>query len=78
MHIALSLIMLLQECCNAQWENVPGGVLIRIKHLLHSSAVRYGKIFSFAISHADSCNKYMEVFPSGGHQLEKIPLRSHV
>ena len=26
-------------------ENVPGGVPIRIKHLLHSSAVRYGEIF---------------------------------
>ena len=40
-------IMLMQECCNfiCQWENEPGGVPIRIKHLLHSSAVRYGEIF---------------------------------
>ena len=53
MRVALS-IMLMQECCNfiCQWENEPGGVPIRIKHLLHSSAVRYGEI-----SHADSCNK---------------------
>ena len=28
-----------------QWENEPGGVPLRIKHLLHSSAVRYGEIF---------------------------------
>ena len=35
------------QCCNiiCQWENEPGGVPIRIKHLLHSSAVRYGEIF---------------------------------
>ena len=34
MHVALS-IMLMQECCNfiCQWENEPGGVPIRIKHL---------------------------------------------
>ena len=53
MRVALS-IMLMQECCNfiCQWENEPGGVSIRIKRLLHSSAVRYGEIF-----HADSCNK---------------------
>ena len=40
-------IMLMQECCQFiyQWENGPGGVPIRIKHLLHSSAVRYGEIF---------------------------------
>ena len=46
MRVALS-IMLMQECCNfiCQWENEPGGVPIRIKHLLHSSAVRYGEIF---------------------------------
>ena len=51
MRMALS-IMLMQECCNpvanslfCQWENEPGGVPIRIKHLLHSSAVRYGEIF---------------------------------
>ena len=39
--------MLMQECCNfiCQWENESGGVPIRIKHLLHSSAVRYGEIF---------------------------------
>ena len=43
---------LVQEPCKplyknvaSQWENEPGGVPIRIKHLLHSSAVRYGKIF---------------------------------
>ena len=34
---------------------------LRIKHLLHSSAVRYGEIFhspsACEISHADSCNK---------------------
>ena len=35
---------MLQFIC--QWENEPGGVPIRIKHLLHLSAVRYG-----------SCNK---------------------
>ena len=53
MRVALS-IMLTQECCNfiCQWENEPGGVPIRIKHLLHSSVVRYGEIF-----HADLCNK---------------------
>ena len=28
-----------------QWENGLGGVPLRIKHLLHSSAVRYGEIF---------------------------------
>ena len=45
MRVALS-IMLMQECnFICQWENEPGGVPIRIKHLLHSSAVRYGKIF---------------------------------
>ena len=35
MRVALS-IMLMQECCNfiCQWENEPGGVPIRIKHLL--------------------------------------------
>ena len=51
MRVALS-IELMQECCNfiCQWENEPGGVPIRIKHLLHSSGVRYGEI-----SHADSC-----------------------
>ena len=40
-------IELMQECCNfiCQWENEPGGVPIIIKHLLHSSAVRYGEIF---------------------------------
>ena len=40
MRVALS-IMLMQECCNfiCQWENEPGGVPIRIKHLLHSSVV---------------------------------------
>ena len=49
MRVALS-IMLMQECCNpvanslfCQWENEPGGEPIRIKHLLHSSAVRYGE-----------------------------------
>ena len=52
MRVALSIIELMQECCNfiCQWENEPGGVPIRIKHLLHSSGVRYGEI-----SHADSC-----------------------
>ena len=47
-------IMLMQECCQfiCQWENGLGGVPLRIKHLLHLSAVRY-----LAISHADSCNK---------------------
>ena len=37
MRVALS-IMLMQECCNfiCQWENEPGGVPIRIKHLIHS------------------------------------------
>ena len=46
MRVALS-IMLMKECCNfiCQWENEPGGVPIRIKHLLHWSAVRYGEIF---------------------------------
>ena len=49
MRMALS-IMLMQECCNpvlliCQWENEPGGVPLRIKHLIHSSAVRYGEIF---------------------------------
>ena len=38
-------IMLMQEQFICQWENGPGGVPIRIKHLLHSSAVRYGEIF---------------------------------
>ena len=40
-------IMLMQECCQfiCQWENGLGGVPLRIKHLLHSSAVRYGEIF---------------------------------
>ena len=36
--------MLMQEC-ECQWKNEPGGVPIRIKHLLHLSAVRYGEIF---------------------------------
>ena len=46
MRVVLS-IMLMQDCCNfiCQWENEPGGVPIRIKHLLHLSAVRYGEIF---------------------------------
>ena len=50
MRVALS-IMLMQECFNpaansfVNGENEPGGVPIRINHLLHSSAVRYGKIF---------------------------------
>ena len=51
MRVALS-IELMQECCNPVansfvniWENEPGCVPIRIKHLLHSSAVRYGEIF---------------------------------
>ena len=66
MRVTLS-IMLMQECCNfiCQRENEPGGVPIRIKHFLHSSAVRYGEIFTrlrlvkyLAISHADSCNKF--------------------
>ena len=37
MRVALSF-ELMQECCNfiCQWENEPGGVPIRIKHLLHS------------------------------------------
>ena len=54
MRVALS-IMLMQECCNfiCQWENEPGGVPIEIKHLLHSSAVRYGEIFH----EPNSCNK---------------------
>ena len=62
MRVALS-IMLMQECCNfiCQWENEPGGVPIRIKHLLHSSAVRYGEIFHEP--NADSCNKsYISVY----------------
>ena len=49
MRVALSLI-LVQDCCNPvlgkihlSMGNVPGGVPIRIKHLLHSSAVRYGE-----------------------------------
>ena len=48
MRVALS-IMLMQECCNfiCQWENEPGGVPIRIKHLLHSSA---GEIFQPCIA----------------------------
>ena len=38
---------MLQSCSQfiCQWENEPGGGPIRIKHLLHSSAVRYGEIF---------------------------------
>ena len=46
MRVALS-IMLMKECCNfiCQLENEPRGGPIRIKHLLHSSAVRYGEIF---------------------------------
>ena len=53
----------MQECVNfiCQWENEPEGVPLRINHLLHSSAGRYGKIFhepkASEISHADSCNK---------------------
>ena len=48
MRMALS-IMLMQECCNfiCQWENEPGGVPIRIKHFLHSSAERYGDIYIY-------------------------------
>ena len=47
MRVALS-IMLMQECCNPvanSFVNEPGGVPTRIKHLLHSSAVRYDEIF---------------------------------
>ena len=49
MHVVLS-IMLMQECClywpiHLSMGNGLGGVPLRIKHLLHSSAVRYGKIF---------------------------------
>ena len=49
MRVALS-IMLMQECCNStanslNFVNGQGGVPIRIKHLLNSSAVRYGEIF---------------------------------
>ena len=49
--VALSLMLLarlLQSCTSqfiCQWENVSGGVLIRLKHLLHSSAVRYSETF---------------------------------
>ena len=53
MRVALSIV-LMQECCNpvaCQWENEPGGVPIRIKHLLHSSAVRYGEIFHSPPAH---------------------------
>ena len=58
MRVALS-IMLMQECCNfiCQWENEPGGVPIRIKHLLHSSAVRYGKIFHEPKFHSPSARE---------------------
>ena len=49
---------MLQSCTSqfiCQWENESGGVPIRIEHLLHSSAVRYGEIFHEP--NADSCNK---------------------
>ena len=75
MRAALS-IMLMQECCNfiCQWENEPGCVPIRIKHFLHSSAVRYGEIFhspsAREISPPDSCNKsYISGLSQSGHQI---------
>ena len=50
MHVA-RLLMLMQECCNpvlgnsfANGKMYRGCVPIRIKHFLHSSAVRYGEI----------------------------------
>ena len=47
MRVALS-IMLMQECCNfiCQWENEPGGVPIRIKHLLHSPYLTLTRVIS--------------------------------
>ena len=48
MRVVLSLM---QEGCNPVLNNsfvngkIPRGVPIRIKHLLHLSAVRYGEIF---------------------------------
>ena len=48
MRVALS-IRLMQECCNPvlsnSFVNEPGGVPLRLKHLLHSSAVIFGEIF---------------------------------
>ena len=35
------MLPVLSRC---QWENEPEGVPLRIKHSLHSSAVRYGEI----------------------------------
>ena len=46
MRVALSIMNVActgQFIC--QWENEPEGVSLRIKHLLHSSAVTYGDIF---------------------------------
>ena len=88
MRAALS-IMLMQECCNfiCQWENEPGGVPLRINHLLHLSAVRYGEIFHepkaryftsrrrvkyLAISHADSCNN-IYIYSYRPHPLIHFP-----
>ena len=47
MRVALS-IMLMQECCNfiRQWENEPGGVPIRIKHLFYSPYLTLTRVIS--------------------------------
>ena len=51
MRVALS-IMLMQEWCNfiCQWENVLGGVPIRIKHLLHSPYLTLTRVISLIYS----------------------------
>ena len=53
MRVALS-IMLMQECCNfiCQWENEPGGVPIRIKHLLHSPYLMLTRVISLIYIHS--------------------------
>ena len=57
MRVALS-IMLMQE-------NEPGGVPIRIKRFLHSSAVRYGEIF-----HSPSARVISLIYPGQEQSLD--------
>ena len=61
MRVAFSINMLMQECCQfiCQWENGLGGVPLRIKHLLHSSAVRYGEKFHSPSAREISRHNYL-------------------
>ena len=59
MRVALSIMLMRNFIC--QWGNEPGGVPIRIKHLLYSSAVRYGEIF-----HEPSCEIWRDISRAEG------------